>query len=44
VFDHRPSRGEPLLWAADAVAWAVGAGGDWKRRIDPVVTVADIGP
>lgn len=44
VFDHRPSRGEPLLWAADAVAWAVGAGGDWKRRVDPVVSIIDIAP
>lgn len=44
VFDHRPSVSEPLLWAADAVCWAVGAGQDWRRRIDAVVTVVDIVP
>lgn len=44
AFDHRPSRSEPLLWAADAVCWAIGAGRDWPRRIQPVVTVINIGP
>jgi hypothetical protein len=28
---------EPVLWAADAVVWAVGAGGDWRRRAAPLV-------
>ena len=44
VFDHRRGHEEPLLWAADAVCWAVGAGGDWRRRVQPIVTVADIDP
>jgi hypothetical protein len=44
VFDHRPSHEEPLLWAADAVCWATGAGGDWRRRIESVLTVIDLGP
>jgi hypothetical protein len=44
VFDHRRSHSEPLLWAADALCWAVGIGGDWRRRVEPVVTVVDIGP
>ena len=44
VYDHRPSRAEPLLWAADAVCWAVGAAGDWRRRVATVVTVRDIRP
>ena len=39
VYDHRSSTSEPLLWAVDAVVWAVGAGGDWRRRVDPIVTV-----
>ena len=26
TFDHRQSQSEPLLWAADVVCWAVGAG------------------
>ena len=28
---------EPLLWVSDAVAWAVGAGGDWRRRVEPMI-------
>jgi hypothetical protein len=43
VFDHRPSREEPLLWTADAVAWAIGMGGDWRRRVQAILTVVDIG-
>lgn len=36
-YEHlRPSE-EPLLWIPDAVAWAYGAGGDWTRRVAPVV-------
>jgi hypothetical protein len=42
VYDHQPAPGEPLLWAADAICWAVGAGGDWRRRIAAIVTVRDI--
>jgi hypothetical protein len=44
VYDHRPSHAEPLLWAADAVCWAAGAGGDWQRRIAGVLAVRDIRP
>jgi hypothetical protein len=44
TYDHRPSHGEPLLWAADAICWAVGAGGDWRRRVDHLVAVQDLGP
>ena len=44
TFDHRPSRDEPLLWAADAVCWAVGAGGQWRQQINAVLTVRTIGP
>lgn len=43
-YDHRRSRTEPLLWAADAVCWAVSAGGDWQQRIAPILTVRDIRP
>jgi hypothetical protein len=43
VYDHRPASSEPLLWAADAICWAVGAGGEWRARVG-TVTVADIGP
>lgn len=28
---------EPLLWVADAIAWSHTKGGDWKRRVDPLI-------
>jgi hypothetical protein len=37
VFEHRPGRHEPMLWVADAVTWAVGAGGAWRLAIEPVL-------
>ena len=37
VYEHVLPHEEPLLWVADAVAWAWGAGKDSKRRIGPVV-------
>ena len=37
TYEHVEPRREPALWAADAVAWAVGAGGDWRRRVAPVM-------
>jgi len=37
TYEHVLARHEPILWAADAVAWAVGAGGDWLRRAAGVV-------
>jgi hypothetical protein len=44
VYDHRPSTSEPLLWAVDAIVWAVGAGNSWRRQIDRLVTVRRIEP
>ncbi|MEU0883308.1 hypothetical protein ABZ345_32270 [Lentzea sp. NPDC005914] len=38
VYEHIQSSAEPALWVSDAVAWCMGAGGDWHRRISPVVT------
>src|SRR5262249_5762964 len=37
TYEHLDSTCEPLLWIADATAWCVGAGGDWARRIAPVL-------
>jgi hypothetical protein len=37
IYRHESAQLEPLLWAADAIAWAYGAGGDWRRRIDQLV-------
>jgi hypothetical protein len=44
VYDHHAAPAEPLLWAADAVCWAVGAGSEWQARIAGVLTVRDIRP
>ncbi len=43
AYDHRPSNSEPLLWAADAICWAVGAGGDWQQRAGRRLSVREIG-
>jgi|SRR5687768_1265152 len=42
AYDHRPGRTEPLLWVADAICWAVGAGSDWRRRISAVIELRDM--
>ena len=45
VFEHRPGGTEPLLWIADAVAWAVGAGGRWRTLVEPILDrVVDVRP
>ncbi|WP_433164843.1 hypothetical protein [Kribbella sp. CA-247076] len=33
---------DPLLWVADAVAWAWARGGDWKRRVAPFCQVREL--
>lgn len=38
VYEHLDSTAEPLLWVADSAAWCVNAGGNWRKRIDGVVT------
>ena len=37
VYEHLRPYEEPLLWVSDAVAWAVGAGGDWQERVSRMV-------
>ena len=44
VYDHRPSASEPLLWAIDAALWAVGSGGEWRRRVSGIVEVKRVDP
>ena len=45
VFEHRPANAEPILWVADAIAWAHGAGASWRRLIESVVEdVAELRP
>lgn len=36
-YRHLAPRAEPLLWLPDAIAWAWGAGKDWRRRVEPLV-------
>lgn len=44
VYDHHQAPSEPLLWAADALCWAAGVGGDWQRRVSAVVTFRELRP
>ena len=39
---HEQPKREPMLWVPDAVAWAYGKGGDWRRRAQPVVSRVEI--
>ncbi|MGE3622082.1 MAG: hypothetical protein AB7L84_16635 [Acidimicrobiia bacterium] len=44
-FEHRPGRQERMLWAADAVTWAVAAGSAWVCRLGAVLTdVVEVRP
>ena len=36
-YDHMGGSDEPLLWVADAVAWAYGAGGEWRHRVGGLI-------
>ncbi len=40
VYEHMWSSQEELLWIADVVGWCYGAGGEWRRRVMPVVARA----
>lgn len=42
TYEHVGGESEPLLWLADAYAWLVGAGGDWRRRLGDSVRVVDV--
>jgi hypothetical protein len=45
TFDHRQGADEPILWVADAVAWAYGAGNRWAPFADRVVDhVTELSP
>jgi hypothetical protein len=44
VYEHVDSTNESLLWIADVAAWCFGAGREWRKRIDPIITdVIDLG-
>jgi len=36
-YQHPRAHEESLLWIPDAVAWCWAKGGDWRRRVEPVV-------
>lgn len=36
-YGHEAAHDEPLLWIADAIAWSHAKGGDWRRRIEPML-------
>lgn len=38
-FSHRGSRDEPLLSLPDAIGWSFGAGGAWRRKVEPIIEV-----
>ena len=45
VFEHVEPLGEPILWIADAVTWAIGAGAPWSRLVERMVNgVVDVRP
>jgi hypothetical protein len=45
VFEHRRASAEPMLWVADAIAWAYGAGSNWRPLIESLVNdVAELHP
>ncbi|MBB5807025.1 hypothetical protein F4560_006793 [Saccharothrix ecbatanensis] len=37
AYEHFQPHEDPALWIPDAVAWCFGAGGDWRRRVEPLV-------
>jgi hypothetical protein len=37
VFEHRSGELDPLLWVADGLTWAAGAGTYWRELIGSVV-------
>lgn len=37
TYEHMRPYEEPLLWPADGIIWAYGAGKDWKRRVLPMI-------
>jgi hypothetical protein len=36
-YAHAPPALEPMLWGPDAIAWAYGSGGEWRRRAHAVI-------
>ena len=41
-YTHATAAAEPLLWIPDAVAWAWGRGGDWRKRVEVLGLVGSV--
>jgi len=37
TYSHQPFRSQPLLALPDVVAWSWARGGEWKRRVEPMI-------
>jgi hypothetical protein len=37
VFEHRSGEDDSMLWVADGVTWAAGAGAFWRELIVPIL-------
>lgn len=37
TYEHESASAEPLLWIPDAIAWGHARGGEWKKRIAPLI-------
>lgn len=37
VYHHCRPQEEPLLWVSDAVVWCYAKGGEWRRRVEPII-------
>lgn len=40
IYDHLAGHEEPMLWVADAVAWAYAAGRKWRPRVKSLIEQA----
>lgn len=36
-YQHADAHEHPLLWVSDMIAWCCYKGGDWRRRINPLL-------
>jgi hypothetical protein len=43
TFEHLRPTEDPLLWIPDCLAWAVGAGGEWRRRLADRTATREVG-
>ena len=44
-YRHERAYDEPLLWAADALAWSWAKGGAWREQVRPLLLRAvELGP